>query len=214
MLSKSIEMAGLCHVLALRTRKDEADDAAEREKETTAPKNARVLLIVTSTRTLWWNYEPCEVSGSACEPDDDEREKLWCTGPAGDGLSRSQAVRLSGAARGVGLGGAGGSLWQCGRRLGRFRRLGLPSCVSGGDASSGPSEGSRTAGHAMMSSFQLPPILQSWSAFRLAAIAHFVDHPSHVVIETALSLFIIYVLFVKREYNPKKKCVAALKTRA
>jgi hypothetical protein len=32
-----------------------------------------------------------------------------------------------------------------------------------------------------------------------------VDHPSHVVIETALSLFIIYVLFVKREYNPKKK---------
>ncbi len=49
-------------------------------------------------------------------------------------------------------------------------------------------------------------MLQSWSAFRLAAIAHFVDHPSHVVIETALSLFIIYVLFVKREYNPKKKC--------
>ncbi len=38
-------MAGLCHVLALRTRNDDAEaEAAEREKETTAPRE-RLLMV-------------------------------------------------------------------------------------------------------------------------------------------------------------------------
>ena len=43
---------------------------------------------------------------------------------------------------------------------------------------------------------------------------HVVNHPTHVLLETFLCLFIAYVLLIKRAYDPKKRCAAAARARA
>ena len=65
----------------------------------------------------------------------------------------------------------------------------------------------------MVNLSDLPVGLRSLSAFYSMCKDHIVNHPTHVVLETFLCVFIFIVLFMKREYNPKKQCVGNRKAK-
>lgn len=44
-----------------------------------------------------------------------------------------------------------------------------------------------------------------WQTLKFLVIEHFSTHPFHVCLETGLVLFIAYILFAKRAYNPAKR---------
>jgi len=51
--------------------------------------------------------------------------------------------------------------------------------------------------------------LSSRENFAAVVKEHVVHHPTHVLLETFLCLFIAYVLLIKRAYDPKKRCARA-----
>ena len=59
----------------------------------------------------------------------------------------------------------------------------------------------------MVTFADLPIGLRSSAAFYTLCLDHVINHPTHVVLETLLCLFIFVVLVVKREYDPRKRCV-------